>query len=173
MGKPLLRTVRDVPGIAWVLDRLRYDPKSGNIYVKKKKTPISVTEDGYCYIFHPVQKKNVKFSMDRLVWFLVHNEIPLEGQKVLHKNLNKKDYRLSNLCLITRELYRKINEAYNNLMYDIKITQHPKDQYCCIVHWKDEGSKQKVFSDVISANKFLLRLKLKNAKFLTQYCVFN
>jgi hypothetical protein len=111
--------------------------------------------------------------MDRLVWFLVHNEIPLEGQKVLHKNLNKKDYRLSNLCLITRDLYRKINEAYNNLMYDIKITQHPKDQYCCIVHWKDEGSKQKVFSDVISANKFLLRLKLKNAKFLTQYCVFN
>ena len=146
MGKPLLRTVRDVPGIAWVLDRLRYDQKSGNIYVKKKKTPISITEDGYCYIFHPVQKKNVKFSMDRLVWFLVHNEIPLEGQKVLHKNLNKKDYRLSNLCLITRELYRKINEAYNNLMCDIKITQHPKDQYFAYRDWETDRKSTRLNS---------------------------
>jgi len=153
---------------------LDYDPLSGTITKKKSKRVLQPDPDGLVIIFDSQNKRSIKMKLDRIAYALAFGILPKEDKRVLHKNLNQSDNRLNNLQLVSRQVYLQIKEAYRNLTTGIRLSAHPTDQFCFVLHWYEDGAERsKILQDVVPARELQLKLQLKYSKILTKYCVFD
>lgn len=153
-------------------DILTYDPVTGDIYTKKTGRKYFVDDNGTVLVY--CKGKSYRYMYDKVAYILAYGVIPRKNQKVLHRNLDKTDNRKCNLLLVSRSDYSKVIEAYRNISATIRIVPHTEDQYSYIVYWEDANIyRKKVCSDLISARKLELKLKLKYSKILTKFCIFD
>ena len=153
---------------------LTYNPKNGEVRVRKSNKLLQADHDGLVYVFDSQSKpKSVKYKLDKLAFYFLTGSFPSESQKILHKNLDESDNRATNLAVVSRGVFNKINEAVKNLDYGIKLVNHPTDQLSYIVLWYESGvERSRVIQDVVIAKRMKTRLQLKFSKFLTKYCIF-
>ena len=153
---------------------LKYDPLTGNIFVRKSERILVADENGQVSVYDSKNKPALRrFLLDKLAFALALNKWPRKDQRILHKNLNKNDNRLCNIVPVSRAIFNKINEANKNLETGIRMQTHPVDQYKYMVYWyENSGEKVKVVNDVVNAKTLVLQLKLKYSKILTKYCCF-
>jgi hypothetical protein len=153
---------------------LTYDPLSGSIYTLKNKRKLIADHDGLVVVFDPVEKKSYKLKLDRIACMLAFGVAVSDNKRVLHRDLNVEDNSLKNLMVVSRSVFLAVKEAHRNLTQEIKMLQHPTDQFKYVVHWLEKGQeKQKVVHDITEARKLMLRLQLKYSKVLTKYCMFD
>lgn len=161
------------------LERLRellvYDPLSGSVSIRRNGRVLLPDHDGIVTVFDRTAKTKIKkYKLERLAFFLAFGNFPREDQRVLHKNLDTEDNRITNLSLVSRSVFKQIKEARKNLIGGIKIVPHVTDQFSYVLHWFEDGSeKTKTIQDIVVARKQLLRLQLKYSKILTKYCIFD
>lgn len=159
-------------------DRLRelldYDPLSGAIRNKKTKRLLQADPDGLVIVFDSATKRSIKMKLDRIAYALAFGALPKEDKRVLHRNLDSNDNRLSNLSVVSRSIFLQIKEAHKNLTAGIKLVAHATDQFSYIVHWYQDGiERTKILQDIVPAREFQLKLQLKYSKILTKYCLFD
>lgn len=153
---------------------LTYDPLSGAIHTRKNNRKLIADHDGLVIVFDPIEKKSYKLKLERIASTLAFGVAPSDNKRVLHKDLNVNDNSLKNLSIVSRSVFLAVKEAHRNLTQEIKMLQHPTDQFKYVVHWLEKGQeKQKVVHDITEARKLMLRLQLKYSKVLTKYCMFD
>lgn len=153
---------------------LEYDSASGEVFRRKSHRLLLADEDGLITVYDGASKKSYRLKLDRVAYTLAYGIAPTEDQRVLHRNMQTEDNRLSNLCLVSSKVFLRVKEAYRNLSGGIKVSPHGTDQFAYIVSWYEGGQKkQRVIADVVPAKQFQLRLQLKYSKILTNYCVFD
>ena len=153
---------------------LSYDIFNGSFWISRnnKQKQISPKEDGYLYFFS--NGKRHKLKANKLAYEL-GNKVEVEnGFVVFHKNMDKNDYRLCNLRLLSSSIVNQINEAHRNLCGDLRISPHKQDMFSYVVTWVSSGqTRHKVCHDIVSARQFYLSLQLKFAKLMGKYVVFD
>lgn len=155
-------------------DLLEYFPLTGVVRTRKNKRILQQDYDGLVVVFCSLTKKTTKMKLERVAYALGFGSFPKENQRVLHRNLDLEDNRLSNLMLVTRAEFLLIKEAYRNLSKDIKIQAHGTDQFDYIISWFEKGiERKKIVHDIIKARQGMLKLQLKYSKILTKYCIFD
>lgn len=153
---------------------LTYDPLSGAIHTRKSNRKLIADHDGLVIVFDPIEKKSYKLKLERIACTLAFGVAPSDNKRVLHKDLNVSDNSLKNLSIVSRAVFLAVKEAHKNLTQNIKMVQHPVDQFNYVVHWTEKGQdKQKVVHDITEARRLILKLQLKYSKVLTKYCVFD
>lgn len=158
----------------WLLDYLNYNPNTGRVSTKKTNKTIVANDEGLCYVYDLAKRKNIKFKLDKVAYYLAYKKMPTDEHRILHKNLDIKDNTLTNLRLVHKSVYLKIKEARKNLEGGIKMNFHPTDQFCYVITWYENNKERnKTISDVVDAQRFLLKMKLHYSKILTKYCVFD
>jgi hypothetical protein len=154
-------------------DFLEYDIKTGFFYVKRS-TPrrLLPNEDNNLEFY--IQGKRFKVKASRIAWELGNNQELPDGKQVLHKNLDKQDLRLCNLCVVTQKEMHKIKEAHRNLSGELKMKPHPSDQFSYVVSWIENKQRHsRVVTDVVPAKKLFIKLQLRFAKVLGKYLVLD
>lgn len=153
---------------------LHYDPCSG-VITKVQNNRMLTPDDAGCVVVHDSESgSSVKIKYDKLAYLLAYKKQLKANQRLLHKNLDTEDCRLHNMVVVSREVFLKVKEAKKNLDGGIKMLAHSTDQFSYVVHWyENHKPRKKLIRDVVLAQKFILRLKLKYSKVLTTYCVFD
>ena len=154
---------------------LKYDPKTGEVRVRRNNRLLIADHDGLVYVFDSNgSPKSVKYKLDKLAYYLWTQEFPSENCRILHRNLDDCDNRAVNLLEVSRGVYNKIKEASKNLDHGIRIINHPTDQMSHILLWYEGGQeKERVIEDIVVAKRLKTRLQLRYSKFLTKYCMFD
>lgn len=153
---------------------LEYDPVTGDIYNRKSKRKLISDEYGFIVVYDNSVKRKFKLKASTLAWELGNDKKLSESYRILHRNLDDADNRLCNLMILTRSVYRQVQEAIRNLDGALKLQAHPEDQHSYIITFQDKGSTKKlVVHDIIAAKQRFIRLQLKYAKLLNKYCIFD
>lgn len=153
---------------------IEYDLHKGLFFILKEQNKRQIFPDSSGYLTFFRSNKSFKIKANRVAIELGNNiDIP-KDKVILHKNLNTNDYRLQNLCLVTRSIANKIKEAHKNLSGYLKLIPHPKDAFSYIVQWKEDNkSKKQVVHDIVVAKKLFVVLRLKFTKIINRYCIFD
>lgn len=160
------------------LKHIEYDLLTGSFFLLKTtsggttKRQIFPNDDGYLLFYRESTK--YKLKANRLALELGTGKQIDAHKLVLHKNLDVNDYRLQNLCAVTRTVYKKVKEAHRNLNGALRLVPHPQDAFCYVVQWKEDNKQmQQVVQDVVVAKRLFTKLQLRFAKLLSKYCVFD
>lgn len=155
-----------------ILEILDYDKNSGKIKNKVTKKFLSVQEDGYAVVvFGDGKSKKIKFN--KLCLILGYGVDLIPNFKIIHRNLNTKDFRLSNLMQISKEDYKNLKEALKNIQGGITVLPHPTDVFTYKVSWYSNSIKKtRVIQDLVVAKRLEIRLKLKYSKIISKFCIF-
>lgn len=160
------------------LKHIEYDLLTGSFFLLKTtaggttKRQIFPNDDGYLLFYREATK--YKLKANRLALELGTGKQIDSNKLVLHKNLDVNDYRLQNLCAVTRTVYKKVKEAHRNLNGALKLVPHPTDAFSYVVQWKEDNKQmQQVVQDVVVAKRLFTKLQLRFAKLLSKYCVFD
>lgn len=159
-------------------DFLLYDMHEGLFYIVKSKDKpeskrqVFPDEEGYLTFFR--QGKKYKLKANKAAVELGNNlEVP-DDKVVLHKNLDYDDFRLVNLQLVSRDVLKQVKEAHRNLSGALLMKPHASNAFCYVLQWKEEGRLRTMLcEDIVVAKREYLKLKLKYAKLLSKYCVFD
>jgi hypothetical protein len=154
-------------------DFISYDIHTGKFFTKRK-TPRRIFPDYEGYLVFYVDKQRYKQKANKIAYELgTKTDIP-DDKVVLHKNLDKTDFRLINLCLVTHDVFNKISEAHRNITSELKLVPHKTDQFSYVVHWVENNQrKTRLIHDIVPAKKLFLKLQLKFAKILGKYLVLD
>lgn len=153
---------------------LFYDSATGYISRISNGRRLIPDENNCVIVSDTVAGVSAKIKYDKLAYMLAYRKVIKDNQRVLHKNLDQEDCSLQNLVLVSREVFLKVKEAHRNLETGIKMVAHKNDQFSYVVQWYESGKpRKKLVRDVVSAQKMMLRLRLKYSKILTRYCVFD
>lgn len=159
-------------------DFLLYDLHEGLFYIVKSKDKpegkrqIFPDEEGYLTFFR--QGKKYKLKANKAAVEIGNNLEIQDDQVVLHKNLDYEDFSLKNLQLVSRDTLKQVKEAHRNLSGALLMKPHASNAFCYVLQWKEEGRvKTMLCEDVVVAKREYLKLKLKYAKLLSKYCVFD
>jgi len=160
------------------LDKLKellsYDPRTGQLSVKKSGRPLVANENGIIVVYDHQTRRRYSCSYSAAVWSLGNDKELPAGYRVLHKNLTKDDCRLENLSIISRSVYNELQEAVRNMKGLLKLNPHPTDQYKYVVSYQKGTTRRKeTHEDIISAQKQMFELQLKFAKLINKYCIFD
>lgn len=160
------------------LKHIEYDLHTGSFFLLKTtaggttKRQIFPNDDGYLLFYRESTK--YKLKANRLALELGTGKQIDANKLVLHKNLDTNDYRLQNLCAVTRTVYKKVKEAHRNLNGALKLVPHPTDAFSYVVQWKEDNKQmQQVVQDIVVAKRLFTKLQLRFAKLLNKYCVFD
>lgn len=154
---------------------LDYNPETG-VFTNKKNGRVLTANADTGLISVSSKSLGIKFNIkpEKLAWFMMYGTVPSGRKRILHRNLNPKDNRFSNLKVITRKEYKQVMEAYHNLTEYMRIMPHHEDQFSYVLHYKKDGvAMREVILDLIIARRKLRSLQLKNAKVLSKFCVFD
>lgn len=162
---------------------IEYDLATGSFFLLKfsasttspsvlTKRQIFPNEDGYLLFYRQGTKYKIKANRAALE---LGTARAIDEQKVvLHKNLDTNDYRLQNLCAVSRAVYKKVKEAHRNLNGALRLVPHPNDAFSYVVQWKEDNKQmQQVVQDVVIAKRLFTKLQLRFAKLLNKYCIFD
>lgn len=148
---------------------LSYDREKGCIYSIKTGRQVHPCIYGFCIINDPETKKKVKFKFSKLCYALGNARLPTKQERIFHKNLNQKDFTLSNLVLLNAKQYLEASIAVKNLESAIKIVPH-FDMFTYKVFWIEDGFlKHKVVQDIVVAKRIERILRLRFTKILSKY----
>lgn len=157
---------------------IEYDFCTGTFFLLRvssslvSKRQIFPNEDGYLLFYR--QGTKFKIKANKVALELGTSKVLDVNKVVLHKNLDVNDYRLQNLCAVTRTVYKKVKEAHRNLNGALKLVPHPTDAFSYVVQWKEDNKQmQQVVQDVVVAKRLFTKLQLRFAKLLSKYCVFD
>lgn len=154
-----------------LLEFLNYNAATGDLVYKHSGRIVQVQEDGFVLIIDPESKKRKKFKLSKLCYSLFHNVDLQKEDKVVHKDLNPNNFKITNLLLLSSSQYKELKEAKKNIQGGIRLVIHPTDVYSYRLFWFQDGvEKSKVIQDVVVAKKLEKRLLLKSSKILTKYC---
>lgn len=153
---------------------LTYDPVHGKLYIKKSNRPVSPDEQNSVVVYDATSRKRYRIKFSRVCWELGNAKTLPSSHRILHKNLDENDFRLSNLVALPRNTYNKVQEAIRNLNGHLKIQPHPHDQYSYIISYQLNNINMKeIKHDIVSARQLYTKLQLKFAKILNKYCIFD
>lgn len=153
---------------------VHYDSCNGALYTKSKNRLLTPDEFGMVTIYDNESKRKFKVKYSVACWQIANNKLLPKDHKILHRNLDDFDFRARFLKAVHKDVYNKIQEAIRNLDGELKVIEHPEDQYCYILKYKLNGVKRReVISDIAAAKKRELRLRLKFAKIITANCIFD
>ena len=160
------------------LKHIEYDLLTGSFFLLKTtaggttKRQIFPNDDGYLLFYRESTK--YKLKANRLALELGTGKQIDANKLVLHKNLDVNDYRLQNLCAVSRTVYKKVKEAHRNLSGALRLVPHPNDAFSYVVQWKEDNKQmQQVVQDVVVAKRLFTKLQLRFAKLLNKYCIFD
>jgi hypothetical protein len=148
-----------------------YDKHEKAIRHKKSKRKLIPDEFGLINIYFPENKKKTRMKYDKLCWILGNmSDFPLNC-KVLHRNLDDNDFRLTNLEAIDSKVYNMIQEARRNLGGSLALHPHPEDKFSYVISYLENNkNKTETISDLVPARRRFARLQLKYAKILSRWC---
>jgi hypothetical protein len=154
---------------------IEYEMLTGAFFLKKNgkiSRRIFPTEEGYLIFYR--NNRRLKLKANKVAMELINNKPIADKKTILHKNLDENDYRLQNMKIIARSTYNAIKEAHRNLSGALKLQPHPRDMFCYILSWKEDGKDRRlVVYDVVVAKRMYNKLQLKYAKILSRHCVFD
>lgn len=154
---------------------LSYSPLDGAFFLLKHHVHYRrIFPDEYGVIFFVREGKKYKIKANRFAIESISGK-PLPANKaILHKNLDKADYRLCNLKVVPNATLLAVKEAHRNLSGHLRLIPHQNDTFSYTLCWR-EGSKErfKVLHDIVVAKRMFNKLQLKFAKVLSRYCVFD
>lgn len=154
---------------------IEYEMLTGAFYTKKNgeiARRIFPNEEGYLIFYR--NNRRLKLKANKVAMELITGKPVPDKKTVLHKNLDENDYRLQNLKIIPKSTYNLIREAHRNLSGSLKLQPHPRDMFCYILSWKQDGKDRKiVIYDIVVAKRTYNKLQLKYAKILSKYCIFD
>jgi hypothetical protein len=116
---------RPLPPIELLREIFDYDPESGNIFWKVKRSPKTGATAGYT---QPNGRRLISFTIDgkprniqasRLAYALYHNFDPGD-MEIDHINRRTDDNRITNLRLATRDAQNE-NRNWNNIKTAVRI----------------------------------------------------
>lgn len=147
-----------------------YEASTGTIRSLKNNRKIFPDEEQNAVIWIPSKKKLVKIKFDKLCYYLGHGSLPSKQEQILHKNLDDRDNRLSNLVVVPRDKYYELKEAILNIEQLLKIVPHKQDQYMFVVQYKLGKKTEKInCNDIIAAQEQERKLRFKFVKLITKY----
>lgn len=162
---------RELMLISKLQEHLRYVQNTGELFLITPKGTRQIFPNENNVQF-TIDKTKVKLKYTNLIWCLVYGIKPSATEKVFHKDLDESNYKLNNLVLISTELYFQLKEAIDNLQFNLKLYNHPKDSYVYVLEYKCNGRiKKENISDLNIARKKKLKLQLKLMKFISAYVV--
>ncbi len=154
---------------------IHYDMILGEFYTMKDNKIIRrifPDEEGYLIFYR--NGSRLKLRANKVAMELITSEKLPKGKVILHKNLDKTDYRLQNLAVVSKVVFNKIKEASRNLLGALKMTPHSTDVFSYVLSWKESNKDRKlVINDVVIAKKVFNKLQLKYSKILSKYCLFD
>ena len=109
---------------------IEYDFCTGTFFLLRvssglvSKRQIFPNEDGYLLFYR--QGTKFKIKANKVALELGTARLLDDNKVVLHKNLDVNDYRLQNLCAVTRTVYKKVKEAHRSRK-DISIIAVEQD----------------------------------------------
>lgn len=158
-----------------LLENVRYDHLTGELFYKKNDRLMKPDEDGFVFYSQAKPEKLlIKVKANKLCCLLGFGKPVRQDQRVLHRNLNESDCRLRNLLVVPRKVYLQINEARLNLESRLRLVPHEQDQHSYWLIQRKEGmDRRELIHDIVIAQRRLLNAQLKYAKILSKYCVFD
>lgn len=160
------------------LERLKslvsYDPLTGEMKNARTARVFQPDEYGMITVYDNTIKKKFKMKASTVAWELANNTRLDDNSRVLHRNLNLRDFRRVNLMKLDRKVYNKVQEAVRNLDGHLRLVPHHEDQYSYVILYQENYmEKKEVVHDIIAARSRLIRLQLRFAKLLNKYCIFD
>lgn len=148
-----------------------YNPVTGEVHSKTKKTKLAADENSYVSVTDPVLKKKHKIQIGKLCYLLWFNEEPPKGYKIFYKNLDKTDCRIENIGIISESNWKILKEAIKNIQGGIRLSPHPIDRWAHRLYWFENGiEKLRIIQDFGVAKRLELKLKLKYSKVVSKFC---
>jgi len=156
-------------------ENIRYDHLTGYLYYKKNNKRMIPDVNGYIFYSQAKPTKQmIKVKASKLCCLLGFGKAVRQDQRVLHRNLNEQDCRLSNLVVVPRKVYLQVNEARLNLESRLRLVPHEEDQHTYwLIHRHEGVDKKEMIHDIVIAQRKLLKMQLKYAKILSKYCLFD
>lgn len=152
---------------------LSYDATTGEVRTVKRNSLVHADLDGWITLKNHVEDRKHKLKLVNTIWMLYYGEAVTKEERILYKNMDSSDTRISNLVKLNKKDYKEVTEAYANLMGGIKIAPHTRSVFSCIVYWHEQGQiKHKICSDAVGGEQFRLKLRLHFSKILTKHCLF-
>jgi hypothetical protein len=127
----------------FLLENLRYDKKSSNLFWKKQSNrgmyrnltkPLGrLSTSGYKVFSFKFKKKSITLSVHRVIWFLNHGVWPVE--EIDHIDNNKVNNKIDNLREVSSSENKHAREARADNQLKVKgVYFHPRDKrfyaYC-------------------------------------------
>lgn len=167
------RSIMKLSTLQSVALHLEYEPENGMLYILKNNIRHKLLVPDELHSAHTtIYGTRIKIKYNRLVWFVLYHEVLQDSETILHRDLDDSNYRRNNLTKISKDIHLGIVEAMKNLSGALKITQHPKDTFACVLEYKQDGRmKKETFQDPTTAKKKLLRMQLRYIKFLGKYII--
>jgi hypothetical protein len=158
-----------------LIKNISYNPASGELTNKRTSRRMNVDADGFVYYTESSPERiHIKIKANKLCCLLGFGKPVTASQRVIHRNLDYTDFKITNLLVVTRKELLKINEARSNLEGKLKLVPHPSDQLSYFLHWKENGvDKRQLILDIVVARRKLVKLQLKYSKILSKYCIFD
>lgn len=154
---------------------LSYSPLEGAFFLLKHDLHYRrVFPDELGFISFLRAGKKYKVKANKFAVESIQGKAIAENKGILHKNLDKNDYRLCNLRVVPRTALLQIKEAHRNLSGYLRIVPHANDAFSYTLCWRENAKdKFRVLQDIVPAKREFNKLQLKFAKVLSRYCVFD
>jgi hypothetical protein len=150
---------------------LTYDLQTGEVRFKRNNRKLFPDYDGLSTVWIPHKQKLLKIKHSKLCLFLATARVLNADERILHRNLDSNDTKLSNLVIVPRAKFLEIKEAILNVTQHLRIVPHSKDQYqFCVQYRKSKQQQQIICDDILAAKAEERKLRLGLLKLITAYC---
>ena len=154
-----------------VLNSLECSPTTGEVFILKNNQRVrKLIPDEENTVSVTINKSKIKMKYDKLVWCSYYKEVPPDDHVVFHKDLDEKNNKINNLCLLPKKINAKIMEAMKNLSGALRLIPHPTDAFSYVLEYRqDSRVKKEVIQDITVAKRKLLKMQLRYIKFISAY----
>lgn len=140
------------------------------VRIKNNQT-LSYDESLMSSLYDPKEKVKNRVKYNKICWILGNKRDFPEGKRILHINMNEKDFRLNNLRIVDTSDYNLAQEAIRNLAGALRMEVHPSDMFSFHIKYIKQGKHiTETISDVVPAKRRFIALQLRYAKILSKFC---
>lgn len=151
----------------YLKSRIRYDQSTGFFYRLPSNSRIIFNEISSSRLIKLTKDgKQYRIPAHNLAWLFSYGKYP-DGV-IMHRNMNKTDFRLCNLKQVTIRHLNRATLMYKDYTQGYKPKPHETDMHKYVVKYYDGKSKQHIFEDYFVALTFSEKIELMMKKKLQQ-----
>jgi uncharacterized protein YegP (UPF0339 family) len=148
---------------------LEYNISDSRVRIKGTNKVLYRDESGYFRF--KIKSKSYNIKAINLVWFLNNLELNKSTHCLYFKDTDPENLSINNISILSKQEYRNLKEALQNIQSVLKVQKHTKDMYTYWLYYKQNGTvKKKLYHDFSVAEKNRRKKYLENLKIVFKYC---